>query len=131
MNATLTRVPIDEKEAEALVWGFAQMGDYAHLKPTGPSDPLHTLREAGFGPKAIREACDILFGLACTRWLVDPFTELELLILRLAVEQSSWLDHYRRHIEDHAGNVREGQNALRSLATKFEAFGIEVNVIPQ
>lgn len=128
---TLTRVPIDEKEAEALVWGFAQIGDYAHLKPTGPNDPLHTLRDAGFGPKAIREACDTLFGVACTRWLCQPFTELELLILRVAVEQSSWLDHYRLHIEDPAEHVRVGQDALRSLATKFEAFGIEINLIPE
>lgn len=131
MTNAITRVPITDKEAEALMWGLAQIGDHAHRKNvTDPSDPLFILLEAGHEPKAIQARCEEMFAHAYTNCLTDPFTDLERLILRLCVENSSWVWHYKEHLPEKPTMAREARAALRSLAEKLEIFGIEINILP-
>lgn len=132
MTITITRVPIDDKEAEGLMWGFAQIGDHAdRVGVTDPADPLFILLQAGYQPDAIKECCEGLFEFAYANCLSDPFTELERLILRLSVENSSWVYHYQLHFPEHTTMIRDARAALRSLAQKLDLFGIEVNFLPQ
>lgn len=127
-----TRVPINNKEAEGLMWGFAQIGDHAFREGvTDPSDPLFILLKAGYQPQAIHECCEAMFEYAYANCLTDPFTELERLILRLSVENSSWVYHYQLHFPEQRVLIREARQALRTLAQKLELFGIEVNYLPQ
>ncbi len=132
MLNTVTRVPINDKEAEGLMWGFAQIGDYADREGvTDPSDPLVPLLKAGYQPQAIHECCEALFEFAYMKCLTDPFTDLEKMILRLSVENSSWVYHYQLHFPEETVMIRQSREALRTLAVKLELFGIEVNYLPQ
>lgn len=127
-----TRVPINDKEAEGLMWGFAQIGDHAFRENvTDPSDPLCILLEAGYQPQAIHECCEAMFEFAYANCLTDPFTDLERMILRLSVENSSWVYHYQLHFPEQRVLIRQAREALRTLAEKLELFGIEVNYLPQ
>lgn len=132
MSEVITRVPINDKEAEGLMWGFAQIGDHADREGvTDKSDPLFILLNAGYTPASIKDCCENMFELAYANCLTDPFTELERTILRLSVENSSWVYHYQLHFPEEKTMIREARSALRSLATKLELFGIEVNFLPQ
>jgi hypothetical protein len=129
---TSTRVPITGKEAEALMWGFAQIGDYAFRGDvTDKADPLFILLDAGYQPQAIHECCEGMFDYAYTKCLADPFTTLESLILRLSVENSSWVHHYQIHSPTETEMIDQARTALRTLAEKLDLFGIEVNFLPQ
>lgn len=127
-----TRVPLAGREAEGLMWGFAQIGDHAfRADVTDPSDPLYILLQEGYEPQEIQDCCEAMFEYAYADCLTDPFTELERTILRLSVENSSWVYHYQLHFPDQKGMIREARAALRTLAAKLELFGIEVNFLPQ
>jgi len=131
-NKIVTRVPITNKEAEALMWGFAQIGDHATREGvTDKSDPLFILLDLGYEPQAITDCCESMFEYAYANCLSDPFTPLEMLILRLSVENSSWVYHYQFHFPEEKLMIKEARAALRTLAEKLELFGIEVNHIPE
>jgi hypothetical protein len=132
LNApVITRVPITDKEAEALMWGFAQIGDHAFREGVDdPSDPLFILLEAGYQPAAINACCEGMFEYAYANCLSDPFTDLERLILRLSVENSSWVYHYQIHMPEELAMIKEARAALRSLAAKLEFFDIQINIMP-
>ena len=128
---TVTRVPITDKEAEALMWGFAQIGDHAFREDvTDPADPLFILLKAGYQPEAIHACCEGMFEYAYANCLTDPFTDLERLILRLAVENSSWVYHYQLHMPEERLMIKEARAALRTLAEKLEFFDIHINILP-
>lgn len=130
-ETTITRVPITDKEAEGLMWGFAQIGDHAFREAvTDPSDPLFILLKAGYAPAAIQACCEGLFEYAFANCLTDPFTTLEKLILRLSVENSSWVYHYQLHMPEEKVMIEQARAALRSLAHKLELFEIHINYLP-
>ena len=130
-GVTITRVPITDKEAEGLMWGFAQIGDHAYRTDvTDPADPLYILLKEGYQPDAINACCEGMFEYAYANCLTDPFTDLERLILRLSVENSSWVYHYQLHMPDETGMIKEARAALRSLAEKLEFFDIHINILP-
>lgn len=132
MNNVLNRIPLTDKEAEGLMWGFAQIGDHASRKNvTDESDPLFILLAAGYKPAAIKECCEGMFEYAYANALSEPFTELERLVLRLSVENSSWVWHYQHHMPEKTMMIREARGALRTLAEKLELLGIEVNYLPE
>lgn len=132
MSAVQTKVPLTLKEAEGLLWGFSQIGDYAGDRAlTGAAEPVAILRKMGYKPKAISECCEALMEFCYARCLTDPFTELEQAILRLAVENSSWVYHYNLHFPEQVKMANEARAALRSLAEKLDLLGIEVNYLPQ
>lgn len=120
------------KESEALLWGFAMMGDYAHEPPDDETDPVYLLLKAGYRPEQFEAACKRLRPMALDDYLREPFSDLEKMILRLAVENTSWITTYRTHAptRDSPMLIREALTALRTLAAKLEDFGIEVNYIP-
>ena len=132
MTITLhERVPITDKEAEGLMWGFAQIGDHADRDPPfEPGDPLPILLAAGYTPEAIKESCEALFELAYDNCLISVLTDLERMILRLSVENSSWIWHYKEHHPAATGMIREARAALRSLSAKLELVGIDINILP-
>lgn len=132
MSEALIRIPLAEKEGEALMWGLAQIGDYLNRRPNQPNDPLFILLNEGWSRKAIGEACERLFEVAYGDWLSEPWTDLERSILRCCIENTTWIETYRTH-QPTAGNSAEITRALetlRSLATKLDAFGIEIAHIP-
>lgn len=131
MNVATQSLPITDKEAEALMWGFAQIGDHAfRTGVTDKADPLFILLEAGYQPQAIHEACEEMFPIVFTNCLAGPFTELETMILRLSVENSSWIFHYQLHFPESKGMISEARAALRTLAAKLELIGIDINILP-
>lgn len=114
------------------MWGIAQIGDKVCRKTDDPSDPLFILLADGWTRRAIGLACDGLMPVAIGNWLAGEWTELERTILRLCVENTSWIDAYRNH-HPTAGDttmINEALTALRTLAAKLDSFGIEVNYIP-
>jgi hypothetical protein len=126
-----TRIPLTDKEAEGLMWGFAQIGDHAERTGvTDPADPLFTLLKEGYQPAAITACCEGLFEHAYANCLTEPFTDLEKLILRLSVENSSWVWHYKEHFPDETTMIRQARGALRTLAEKLELLGIDINILP-
>ena len=127
------QVPLVGREGEALLWGLAMIGDYTERVPDGPEDPLTILFEAGYTSSAVQNCSIALEVLAYGDCLTGPFTELESLILRLAVERSSFLTAYRDHVEGKHGTglLAEAQAALRGLAEKLDQFGIEVQHLPE
>ena len=129
---TITRIPITDKEAEGLMWGFAQIGDHADRKVvTDPADPLFILLQMGYTPKGIAECCEDMFEIAYANCLTDQLTKLEKIILRLCVENSSGVWHYKLHCPNDTTSANQARSALRSLAEKLEMIGIEVNYLPQ
>lgn len=129
---TITKVPITDKESEGLMWGLAQIGDHAHRKNvTDPSDPLFILLSMGYKAGNIKDCCEGLFELAYAHCLNDQLTQLERIILRLAVENSSWVWHYKHHCPEETTMANQARKALRSLAEKLELIDISVNYLPE
>lgn len=126
------RIPLTSKESEALLWGLAQIGDHVQRTPVGSDDPLFILLEDGWPRRAIARACEELSPVAVGNWLAGGWSELEQTILRLCVENTTWITIYRTH-DITAGDsvmIEEALATLRSLAAKLDSFGIEVNYIP-
>lgn len=127
---TITHVPITKKEAEALAWGLAQIGDYLDREPTEASDPLFILLSDGFSHEAIGSTCTDLFIVAYSGVITSPLTNLEKAILRLCVENTSWIDSHHRSVASSPAMISTAKQTLRSLAEKLEFFDITVNFIP-
>lgn len=132
MTDIITRVLITDKESEALMWGLAQIGDHLDRRPTDPSDPLRIALDAGYSRKAIALTCAGLFAQVYTDWLTGPFGDLDKLLLRLCVENTTWVTTYRTTEPTRSSPplISEAMEALRTLSKKLEAFDIEVNHIP-
>lgn len=131
MNITSQRIPLTSKESEGLLWGLAQIGDYINREVSDPTDPLFILLADGWQRRAIARACDDLSPVAVGNWLAGDWSALEQAILRLCVENTSWIEIYRTHdiTADNPIMIEEALAALRSLARKLDAFGVEINHI--
>lgn len=127
MTDMMTSTPLTRKEGEAIMWGLGQIVNYPTRKVLSETDPLGVLLKEGFSRSAIMRTGNDLFGIAHERALKEPLTELEKAILRVCVENSTWLEPY---LENSPGLVEEAKATLRSLAAKLETVGIEVNHIP-
>jgi hypothetical protein len=127
----MAKIALEDKEKEAIAWGLAQIGDYADRTPTEQDDPLWIIHSEGFKNAAgITDTCENLFAMVCTNELVGPFSPLERLILRLCIENTSWLNTYRLN----GPTPLHGKYAaatLRELARKFEDIDIYVNILPE
>lgn len=132
MTITRQLIPLSTKESEAFMWGLAQIGDYVTRIPTDASDPLFILLAAGWPRRAIANACEELMPVVCAGSLTSELSPLERTILRLCVENTTWIDCYRTHeiTADNPVLIEEALSTLRSLAAKLEQLGIEVNYIP-
>lgn len=124
---TMIKVPITPKEAEAIVWGLGQIVNDPDRGVLSKADPLGILLNEGFDRAAIMKSGNELMEVVYTKWLTDPMTPLEKALLRVSIENSTWLEPY---IEEMPSYVGEARAALRSLAGKLEAFDIYVNHIP-
>ena len=123
---------INQKEKEALIWTLAEVLDRATQTPAERTDPIYILRSAGHKPKDFRKAAERIEKQVYAGKLEAPFSPVEMLILKICVEQSSWINQYRTGGPT-AGNkalIDEALATLRSLAAKFEALGIEIVHIP-
>lgn len=123
----MTRVPLTPKEGEAIMWGLGQITNYPDRGVLSETDPLGILLSEGFSREAIMETGNALYEVAYGDWLTDAITPLEKAILRVCVENTTWLSAYE---QDMPSRLPEAKAALRSLATKFEAIDIHVNHIP-
>jgi hypothetical protein len=130
--ATFKRLPLTKKEGEALCWGLARIGDFIDREPDGPADPLAILLAMGYTRPAITVTVEGLWETAYGDTLTTDMTELERHVLRLCVENTDWITIYRTHAptKNSPAHIDEALAALRSLATKFEELGIEVNHLP-
>lgn len=129
----LLLVPTNDKEREALVWGLGQLTNYPHRKTTGDTDPLQVLFNLGHRRTAIMRAANDLFEMAYSYNLHSDLSILQKDILRVCVENSSWVNAYitgdvTAHDPAQAEMARE---TLRSLSLKLDEIGIEINYIPE
>ena len=127
MSEIIVRVPLTEKEGEAIMWCLAQIADYPDREVLSKTDPLGVLLKEGFARNEIIITANAMFEIAYGDWLTSPMTELEKTLLRVSVENTTWIGEYLRSLPHLVG---EAKAALRSLATKLDAFGIHVNHIP-
>jgi hypothetical protein len=127
MTDIVTRVPMTAREGECIMWMLSLLVDYPDRTPESETDALFVLLKEGFKQPEIVRVADSMFELAYGNWLHDSLTDLEKAILRVSVENTTWLMTYREKLPH---LVTEAQKTLRSLATKFEAIGIDVNHIP-
>jgi hypothetical protein len=93
MTIMVTRVPLADKEPEALLWGLSQLTDVPNREPRGPADPFSVL---------------------------EPLTDLEKAILRVCVENTTWLQPY---IENRPEYVAIAKKTLRDLARSSKCSG--------
>jgi hypothetical protein len=126
MEQEAVTLPLSRKEAEAIMWGLAQIGDYLDREPTDPADPLRRLLDLGYTRESIGETCEGLFAVAYGDWLASPLTSLEGDILRMCVESTSWVAAYSLE----GISTTEARTTLRSLAAKLDKLGIDINHIP-
>jgi hypothetical protein len=127
MTIMVTRVPLADKEPEALLWGLSQLTDVPNREPRGPADPFSVLFSEGFERKAIVTAATALHEFAYDGHIIEPLTDLDKAILRVCVENSTWLYPYGEFRPEY---VPIAKKTLRDLAAKLEMFGIEVNHLP-
>ena len=127
MSAMMTRVPLTQKEGEAIMWCLGQIVNYPDRELQSETDPLRVLIEEGFSREDIMETGNAMFEIACGDWLSDPMMPLQKSILRVCVENTTWIGEYLLVLPH---MVKEANAALISLAHKFEAFDIHVNHIP-
>lgn len=132
MTVINQRLPLNRKEAEALAWGLAGIGDFIDRRIESPTDPLAILINLGYSRDQIGEAVEGLWEVAYGDWLAGGWTDLEKAILRCCIENTDWIGVYRTSepTKSSPGHIEEALAALRSLAAKFEHFGIEVNHLP-
>jgi hypothetical protein len=127
MTIMMTRVPLAGKEPEALLWGLSQLTDQPHREPRGPDDPLAVLLSEGHERKDIVKAATALHEFSYDGHIVEPLTDLDKAILRVSVENSTWLYPYGEFRPEYMATAKK---TLRDLAAKLEMFGIEVNHLP-
>lgn len=126
------RLTLTQKEAEAVLWGVAQIGDRPNRKTEGDSDPLYILLDSGYTRREIVQACKEIEVVCYRRFVDEPLDPIEQDILRLCVENTSWIDAYRRNepTRNSPAHIEEALATLRGLAAKLEDFDIEVSHIP-
>lgn len=127
MSEMIARVPLTQKEGEAIMWCLGQIANYPDRKVLSETDPLSVLLNEGHARDEIMNTANAMFALAYGDWLSDPMTVLQKTILRVSVENTTWIGEYLRTLPHMVG---EAKAALRSLATKLDAFDIHVNHIP-
>lgn len=123
---------LSEKDREIIAWGLGQIVNYPDRADTGPGDPLYVLLAAGHPRDSIMTTAEAMFELAYGWTLTDALTALERDILRVCVENTSWVTAYVE-CEPTANDPRaidESRGHLRSLAAKLDELGIEVNFMP-
>lgn len=123
---------ISTKEAEAILWTLAIIGDSPDRVPEHPSDPLFGLLQR-HDRGAVITACKAMEKkLFPKKTLSAPKSPVKRDILRACVENSTWLIPYVEHDDSphsHALLV-EARCALQTLAAKLEALDIAINHIP-
>jgi len=127
MTDVRTKVPLTAKEGEAIMWCLGQIANYPDRPVLSETDPLGILLNEGFSRAGIMDTANGLFEVAYGDWLSDPLTPLQKSILRVCVENTTWVTSYVEGMPSLAGDARA---TLRSLAAKLEAFDIEVSYIP-
>lgn len=127
----MTEIAITEKMGEAIMWGLAQIGDQPRRQTKEPSDPLFILLQK-YDRSDIIHTVTEFWNVAYGDVISEPLTDLQKDILRVCIENTTWLQSYRDNpiIPDPEPMVREGKAALRELASRLEVFGIEVSHIP-
>lgn len=132
MTETLHRVPINHKEGEAIMWCLGQIVNWPEREPEGPYDPLFVLLARGFNRAAIMDTGCEMYSIAYDHQLAEPLTALEKAILKVCVENTTWIDVYRRGepTADNPAAINEALRTLRELSVKLEGFGIEIDRIP-
>jgi hypothetical protein len=129
MTENHARLRLQTKELEAMMWGLAQISDLPEREPEDPTDPLAILLKEGWNREAIMEASTGLCEMVYMLTLAEPLTNLEKAILRVCIENTSWVASYIQ-LGPAGGNENDARKTLRELAKKFEeSFGIEVNII--
>lgn len=125
------QMPLEPKEGEAIMWGLAEIGDRMDEIPDDIWHPLNIIRYEGYGDSEIKEAIDSIWEVSFNDYMGTVFTQLESLILRVCIENTSWVDNYKENpmTKGDAHSINEAKQALRSLALKFEKLGIEINHI--
>ncbi|UIS25265.1 hypothetical protein [Erythrobacter phage vB_EliS-L02] len=131
MKAALGYIPLNDKEAEALMWGLAQVGDNIDREVTDRTDPLYGLLALGYTRPMIAKVVESLWEVAYGHKLEGGWTELEKAILKACVESTSWINVYRTHPPTNTSppHIAQALEALRTLAAKLDEFGVEVNFI--
>lgn len=131
MKAALGYIPLNDKEAEALMWGLAQVGDNIDREVEDRTDPLFDLLAMGYTRPTIAKAVEGLWEVAYGHKLEGGWTELEEAILQACVEKTTWINTYRNFAptKDSPPHIAEALEALRTLAAKLDELGIEVNFI--
>lgn len=127
MTDVTTRVPLTAKEGEAIMWCLGQIVNYPDRPVLSVTDPLGILLNEGFAREEIMDTGNGMFEIAYGDWLSDPLTPLQKAILRVCVENTTWVTAY---VTDMPSLAYEARATLRSLATKLEAFDVDVNFIP-
>lgn len=127
-------IPLTAKEAEAIMWTIGQVTNFPDRPTTGDRDPLYVLFDMGFARADIMPT-----ALAMQKWcfrdlaaIVKPVSVLQAAILRVCVENTTWITPYRT-MEPTRGNpdmIEEALRTLRGLAVKLESLGIEITHIP-
>lgn len=120
------RQPLTGKESELLFWAVAEIADRPDRIPTEPGDPLKVLLDAGLTRDAIMAGAASIEDIAHGDFIEDPLTDIQRTILRVCVENSSWL----KPQDQFGGDQSAAKKTLRELSKKLELFGIEVNHIP-
>jgi hypothetical protein len=123
----IIKVPLEGREGEAIMWCLGQIVNEPEREPLGPTDPLQVLLDAGHARADIMRVGDASFQFAYDDWITGPLTSLQKDILRVCVENTTFLIAYRMNFPGLHG---EAAKALRTLAVKLEAFDIEVSHIP-
>lgn len=120
------------KEKEALIWTTSEIMDRARQTPAESTDPIYILKAAGHKPNEYYKACERLEVGIFAGVLEGPFGALESLILKICIENTTWINQYRTGdaTADDPVAINEALATLRSLAAKLEAFGIEIAHIP-
>ncbi|ARK07512.1 hypothetical protein LAV_00137 [Sphingobium phage Lacusarx] len=125
------QIPITQKMGEAIMWTLAEIGDRPDRIPTDPTDPLLILLSK-YDRSDIMATVEGMWEMAYGDWISEPLTDLQKDVLRVSVEQTSWITAYYENelIADKEAYAREARSVLRDLASRLENLGIEVNHIP-
>lgn len=121
------KVPLRGKEGEALLWGLSIIGDLPERDIEGPRDPLGVLLREGFSRREIAQRCEALTEFAYGDCIVGPLMEIDRSILRVCIENTTWLEPYKEFYPEMLSTTK---GTLRSFAAQLETLGIEVSHIP-
>lgn len=123
----IIRVPLSMKEGEAMMWCLGQIVNYPKRVPEHDTDPLRVLLNAGHLRKDINKTGEAMFHMVYNHWISEPLTPLEKDILRVCIENTTWVACYT---QNSPGEVKDCLRVLREFAAKLEAFNIEISHIP-